>query len=86
MINSLTRTFKVWCSGNSPIAMIVYLIVAIGGFILYQFVGIFEIISNSKISIIHPILSDLLGLMALWSFYKTLTTPPGKLTKENVKI
>ncbi|EGR30266.1 hypothetical protein IMG5_136470 [Ichthyophthirius multifiliis] len=73
------------CFTNHHIIQIFYIIIAIGGFILYWVVGLNRHFPNSQVSNLHKYIGTILALVCFYIYYLACKTSPGQITKQNDK-
>jgi hypothetical protein len=70
---------------KNPIVMIIYLMLAIGGFIVYVVVGFNRFMPGPYVDTQHKTIGTLIMMMCYWSFYLAWSTEPGVIKKTTVK-
>lgn len=69
---------------KNPIVMIIYLILAIGGFAVYVIVGFNRFIPGPYVGEIHKSIGTFIMLICYFSFYLAWATGPGVIKKGNL--
>ena len=70
---------------KNPIVLIIYLLLAVGGFFIYVKDGFFKYIPNHYVGGYHKTIGTIIMMICYISFYLACTTDPGIIRKNNHK-
>ncbi|CAK90969.1 unnamed protein product (macronuclear) [Paramecium tetraurelia] len=69
---------------NHPIVQIFYVIVAMGGYLIYFFFGCFTLFGNNPfVSHVDTVIGSIMAILSFYSFFQACKYRPGIITKEN---
>lgn len=69
----------------NPLMMIAYLILAVGGFVVYVRIGMMKYCPGPYLAGYHRITGSLLMFLCYYSYWKACTLDPGVINKDNVE-
>eukprot|EP01017_Pseudomicrothorax_dubius_P035435 TRINITY_DN4959_c0_g1_i1.p1 TRINITY_DN4959_c0_g1~~TRINITY_DN4959_c0_g1_i1.p1 ORF type:complete len:247 (-),score=39.29 TRINITY_DN4959_c0_g1_i1:468-1208(-) len=85
LMNGVEGAINWVCFRNNPLVQIFYLIVTVGGYIMYLYFGFSVHFPNNHLSNAHIYIALGIFAICIYSFYKTCAIQPGIITKKNEK-
>ncbi|EGR28486.1 hypothetical protein IMG5_174400 [Ichthyophthirius multifiliis] len=85
LVDICVNFFNYLCYTNHPLVQIFYLLISVGGFILYWIYGLNVHFPNSQVSDIHIVTLPIVAIVSFYTYYLICAVPPGQITQQNVK-
>ncbi|KAM3134979.1 hypothetical protein pb186bvf_012979 [Paramecium bursaria] len=84
IFNILSRAQNYFFYSNHPIVQIFYILVAVGGYILYVYYGFMQLFQNNPlVDNTNTMIGSFLAFISFHSFYQACHFRPGVITKQN---
>ncbi len=78
--------FRYVFMSKNPIVMIIYIMIAYGGMIIFMSRGVFQYLPNEDIGLPHLVICCGLMMSSLSSFLFLLRTDPGRVTRQRIPV